>query len=105
VDVKASMEEQLDEAKGGSQSSERVAKPGASGAPPQTPEFSAFRPGLALNQNADGRELRSRANPGCRIGARVALQRGPVLRPGGSSVSKKGKRGRLTAPIRSEISE
>src|SRR5579875_1454249 len=70
------MEEQLDEAKGGSQSSERVAQPGASGAPPQTPEFSALRPGLALNQNADERWLLATtlANPAATPALMVRLK-------------------------------
>jgi hypothetical protein len=60
-----------------------------SGTPPQTPEFSALGPGLALKQNRRvGGKLASRANAGCRTGARVALQRGPIFRPGSRRVMK-----------------
>src|SRR5690348_1579301 len=66
---------------------------GLSGSAPD-PEFSAFGSGLAVQtKTTSGRECHSRANPGCRIVARVALQRGPVLRSGRDSVSKAGNVG------------
>jgi hypothetical protein len=52
--------------------------PGNTGALPQTPEFIAYRPGLALTFEMDRRELTPPLNPGCRLGARVALQRCPI---------------------------